>query len=294
LISRISRRLISDNFEYKLILGQVEIIAYTFIRAKKNVSRNRQTVKHQTNDQLQYPQATHHHLDGDKMADQEPFYLFKELRLNLEPACLDSVVTVRLPPHGQLSKTSQRRVKPSELPPAEDEGAFAEKYLASSSSIYFRRNQKYPRSFLWRVLDDGKTLSIQSVDLSKSTKSTAGASLILRLAFTNTIRPAGVVLSDSKEHEHFNVFVLTSSDGLYTFTLRPEFFTRASAIEANVSFWCKIFLPSSFSFRYPHRLVAINPLELLISLHDGGVLKLSRKQEDDGMISVLLESEVYG
>ncbi|KAH0562114.1 hypothetical protein GP486_003190 [Trichoglossum hirsutum] len=216
------------------------------------------------------------------MADQEPFYLFKELRLSLEPACPDSIVTIRLPPHGQPSKTSQRRVKPSELLPAEDEGAFAKKHLASSSSIYFRRNQKYPRSFLWRVLEDGKTLSIQSVDLSKSAKSTAEASIILRLAFPNAIRPAGVVLSDSKEHEHSNVFVLTSSDGLYTFTLRPEFFTRASSIEANVSFWCKVFLPSSFSFRYPHRLAALNPRELLISLHDGGVLKLSRRQEDDG------------
>jgi nuclear pore complex protein Nup160 len=226
------------------------------------------------------------------MADQEPFYLFKELRLSLELACPDSVITIRLPPHGQPSKTSQRRVKPSELLPAEDEGAFAEKYLASSSSIYFRCNQKYPRSFLWRVLNDGKTLSIQSADLSKSTKSTAEASLILRLAFADTIKPAGVVLSDSKEHEHFNLFVLTSSNGLYTFTLRPEFFTRASAIEGNVSFWCKTFLPSSFSFRYPHRLAALNPRELLISLHDGGVLKLSRKQEDDGMISALWEFEI--
>ncbi|KAH0544074.1 hypothetical protein FGG08_001692 [Glutinoglossum americanum] len=216
------------------------------------------------------------------MADQAPFYLFKELRLNLEPAYPDSIITVRLPPIGQPSRASQRRVKPSELSPAEDEGAFAKKCLATSSSIYFRRNKKYPRSFLWRVLDEGKTLSIQSVDLSKSTKPTVDASLILRLVFPNAIRPAGVVLSDSKEHEYFNVFALTSSNDLYTFTLRPEFFTRASAIDGDVSFWYKTFLPSSFSFRYPHRLAALSPRELLISLHDGGLLRLSRKQEDDG------------
>jgi hypothetical protein len=228
------------------------------------------------------------------MADQAPFYLFKELRLNLEPAYPDSIITIRLPPRGQSSRTSQRRVKPSELSPAEDEGAFAKKYLATSSSIYFRHNQKYPRSFLWRVLDEGQTLSIQSVDLSKSAKSTADASLILRLAFPNAIKPAGVVLSDSEDHEHFNVFVLTSSNDLYTFTLRPEFFTRASAIEGNISIWYKTFLPSSFSFRYPHRLAALSPQELLISLHDGGLLRLSRKQEDDGMTLARRKFEIDG
>ena len=221
------------------------------------------------------------------MADQAPFYLFKELRLSAEPAYPDSIITIRLPPRGQPSRPSQRRVKPSELPSAEDEGAFARKYLATSSSIYFRRNQKYPRSFLWRVLDEGKTLSIQSVDLNKSNKSAVDASLILRLVFPNNIRPSGVVLSDSKEHEYFNVFVLTSSNDLYTFTLRPEYFTRASAVEGDISFWYKTFSPSSFSFRYPYRLAALSPKELLISLHDGGLLKLSRKHEDDGMISKL-------
>jgi nuclear pore complex protein Nup160 len=221
------------------------------------------------------------------MADIAPFYLFKELRLSLEPAYPDSVITLRLPHAGQLSRTSQRRIKPSELPSAEDEGAFAKKYLATSSSIYFRRNQKHPRSFLWRVLDDGKTLSIQSVDLSKSSKPMLDAPLILRLIFPNAIRPAGVVLSDSEAHEHLNVFVLASTNDLYTFTLRPDYFIRASAIEGNVSFWCKTFLPSSFSFRYPHRLAALSPQELLVSLHDGGLLKLSRRQDDDGMLAVL-------
>ncbi|KAI9846098.1 MAG: hypothetical protein M1837_004354 [Sclerophora amabilis] len=219
------------------------------------------------------------------MPERPPFYAFKETRLSLEPSYLGSTIAIRLPAHGvanESARTPQRRLLFSDANPADDEAAFAKSNLASSGSIYSRKTKKYPRSFLWRVLEDGKVLSIQCVDLSKSSDPDREGALTLRLIFPIAIRPGGISFSDSEDYEPVSVFVLTTSNDLYTLTLRPDFFHKASATERNVVDWCKTYLSSSFSFRYPHRLVARSPSELLISLHDGGLLRLTKKLEDDG------------
>jgi nuclear pore complex protein Nup160 len=224
-------------------------------------------------------------LDWDKMADTAPPYLYKETRLNVESAIPGSTVVIRLPNYGASkwsSRTAQTRL-PTEIPLAEDESAFKQRHLASAASLFSRQYHKFPRSFLWRVLEDRKVLSIQAADLCKQDK-IPDAHLTLRLTFPSPIRPSCIALSDCKEHDTFSVFSLTESNHLYTLTLRPEFFRRRSTTEENVRDWCKIYLSSAFGFKHPHRLVALGNEELVVSLHDGGLLRLNRVPGEDSSV----------
>ncbi|KAF4632411.1 hypothetical protein G7Y89_g5712 [Cudoniella acicularis] len=218
------------------------------------------------------------------MESRSPFYAYKETRLDLDSSAPDSTIAIRLPAHGAsswASRATQKRSQTLELPIAEDEDTFRQRHLATAASVYHRVHQKSPRSFLWRVLEDGKVLSIRAIDLSRQSKS-ADANLTLRLYFPTPIVPCGIALSDSEEHDVLSAFVLTESHHLYTLTLRPDFFRKTTSTEENIGDWCKSYLSSAFSFKRTHRLVALTADELLISLTDGGLLKLSRKSGGDG------------
>jgi nuclear pore complex protein Nup160 len=214
------------------------------------------------------------------MAGMGPFNAYKEARLDLDPAIQGSTVAIRLPSHG-ASRATQKRSHLVDVPIAEDEGTFRQKYLATAASIYHRAHHKSPRSFLWRVLEEGKVLSIRAVDVYRQLN-TADANLTLRLEFPSPIRPACIALSDSKEHDVLSVFVLTESKYLYTLSLRPDYFRKSSSTENNVGDWCKSYLSSQFVFKTPHRLAALTADELLISQIDGQLLKLERKSGGDG------------
>ena len=220
------------------------------------------------------------------MASNSTLALFKETRIDLEPTSPESTIHIQIPPHGQSHRGSwltQQRRPEGPIGAPEDEDAFARRHIATSSSVYFRRNKNYPRSFLWRVLEDHKILELRSIDLTKSEHDRHEATLTLRLAFASPIKNGGVVLSDWEEHDALTVFVLTKRNELYTLTLRPDAFCRAAATEGNVQDWCKSFVPASFSISKPHRLIACGPQDLWISLHDGRLLRLTRKTGDDGI-----------
>ena len=218
------------------------------------------------------------------MANTPTLALFKETRIDLEPTSPGSTIHIQIPAHGQSHRASwltQRRPQ-GNLGAPEDEDAFARRHLATSGTVYFRQNKNYPRSFLWRVLEDQQILELRSVDVTKSEHDRHEATLTLRLAFANPIRAGGVVLTDREDHDALSIFVLTKRNELYTLTLRPDAFCRAEATEGNVQDWCKSFVPASFSLSKPHRLLACGPLDLWISLHDGRLLRLTRKAGDDG------------
>ena len=228
------------------------------------------------------------------MGDQPPFYPYKETRLSVNPTHPAAANTIRLPSHtlgNHNSRASSRRAQGNDTNVTDDETLFAKRHLATSASVYHRHSKKHPRSFLWRVLEDGKVLSIRCVDVRRSSNTAPDPSLTLRLLFPNPIRPAGVALADSDHHNSVDVFVVTTSNDLYTLSLKANFFHTPSSAEASVEKWCKIFLPSSFSFRYPHRIVARNPQELLVSLHDGGLLRLTRNAEDDGKTPAVIQDD---
>lgn len=217
------------------------------------------------------------------MEAPSPFYAYKETRLDLEPATQGSTIAIRLPSYGAStipSRTTQKRSQISEIPIAEDEVTFRRSHLATAASIYHRTHHKSPRSFLWRVLEDGKVLSVRAVDVSRPSNS-ADANLTLRLTFASPIIPGCIALSDSKDHDILSIFVLTESKHLYTLTLRPDYFRRPSSTEDNVDDWCKSWV-SNASFKIPHRLAALTADQLLISTQDGSLMQLDRNSGGDG------------
>ena len=133
------------------------------------------------------------------------------------------------------------------------------------------------------MLENGKVLSIQPVDVSKPNKKAPDANLTLRLTFPSPIAPSCIAFSDPAGHDFLSVHVLTQSNHLYTLNLRPDLFRKTSSTDGTTGDWCKSYLSSAFSFKHPHRLVALNAEELLVSLIDGGLLRLSRKAGGDGM-----------
>ncbi|KAL2067168.1 hypothetical protein VTL71DRAFT_1592 [Oculimacula yallundae] len=218
------------------------------------------------------------------MQNFNPIYSYKETQLDLDSTTQGCTVAIRLPVHGAStypSRATQKRPHIAEIPVAEDENAFRARYLASEASIYHRVHHQSPRSFLWRILEDGKVLSIQSVDVSKPS-TVADANITLRLTLPSAIKPGCIALSDSKEHDVLSVFILVESKQLYTLTLRPDHFRRAASTEDNVGDWCKLYTSAAFSLKAPHRLVALSADELLISTVDGALLRLERNSGGDG------------
>lgn len=214
-----------------------------------------------------------------------PFYAYKETRLDLDATVQNSTVVIRLP-GANASRGGQKRSHIAEIPIAEDENAFRQRHLATASSIYHRKHHKSARSFLWRVLEDGKVLSIRVVDISRQS-ATADANLTLRLLFPSAIKPGCIAFSDSKDHDVLSAFVITESKDLFTLTLRPEFFRKSANTEDNASDWCKSYSCSTFGFKHPHRLVVLGSDELLVSLSDGGLIKFDRHSGADGKLSPL-------
>jgi nuclear pore complex protein Nup160 len=214
-----------------------------------------------------------------------PFRALKETRLNLDPATQNSTVVIRLPTLGAStwSKPIQKRHQVIETPVADDAEAFRHRQLATASSIYHRQFYKSPRSFLWRVLEGGKVLSIRAVDISRPT-SAADANITLRLVFFDSaIRSGCVAFADSDQHDILSAFVLLENNNFYTLTLRPDFFRKAASTEDNVGDWCKVIIPTAYSTKQiPHRLAALSADEVLIANYDGGLCRLVKSSGSDG------------
>ncbi|CAK7212136.1 hypothetical protein SBRCBS47491_001370 [Sporothrix bragantina] len=168
----------------------------------------------------------------------------------------------------------------------EEERFFRAKSLASESGIFHRRHHDAPRSFLWRVLEGGHVLSIRAVDVAKhqndasastATPSSADAPLTLYLHFAKPVRPGCIALTDPPKHDALAVFVLDESFYLHHLQLRPDVFRkRAFANEADLGEAWQPYLSATFNFKQPRRLVAVSASELVVALHDGGLINFRR------------------
>lgn len=216
-------------------------------------------------------------------------YLFKETRLNLEPPSSASVITIRVP----SSSGGRGRSKSNHDSSIEDETTFRLKNLANSASIYRRQWHDSPRSFLWRILEDGTLLSVRVVDVCKKDK-VADTSLIFNFHFSTPIQPGCVTFSDPEEHDALCINVLDQSTQLYTFTLRPDHFRKRAAVDAGLPDICKVQSPAGLSFKSPHRMVAVSAHTLLVTVNDGGMIRFDRHRADDGMFLPILPRRFPG
>lgn len=213
------------------------------------------------------------------MDSGETQYLFKETRLNIEPPASAKVITINVPSKSRRADRQAKNATP------EDETTFRKKNLAVAASVYHRRWHDTPRSFLWRVLDDGALLSIRSVDVCKKEK-TDDATLVLNFHFAEPIQPGCVALSDPEEHDALCIHVLDQSRQLYTFTVRPDLFRKRAAVDAGLSEIAKIQSPAGLISKHPHRLVAVNAHTLLVTVNDGGIIRFDKPKTDDGQFSL--------
>lgn len=165
-----------------------------------------------------------------------------------------------------------------------DEESYARKYLATEGSVFFRSQHRSPRSFLWRVLEDRKVLELQAVDIVKDIGNGDGDSwLTYRLSFKEGILPGGVAFADPVDTDALECFVLTESKELYTITLKRSLLIRANVpagFDANTC--VKKYTSSFLSVNQPYRFTATSNLELLVSLSDGGMVRLERKAHENG------------
>ncbi|KAI1365021.1 nucleoporin Nup120/160-domain-containing protein [Xylaria arbuscula] len=210
------------------------------------------------------------------MATRDPPAFFEETRLNFEPSSSTYVVDVNLPSTVNSSK-SRRQTNGSIRANGGDSALHAQNY-ATASSVYHRKHHPYPKSFLWRVLQDNSVLSLRVVDVCRPDRAT-DANLILNFHFPHAIRPSCIALSDPPDHDALTVFVLDEAGQLYTLLLRPDSFRKRSFIESGLGDACKIFTVNALqNFKTPYRLIAINPNQLMVALTDGGHIRLDRSK----------------
>ncbi|KAI9661523.1 MAG: hypothetical protein M1831_003045 [Alyxoria varia] len=216
--------------------------------------------------------------------------LYQETRVNLDPASPDHLVDILLPAHGSSSFSSRASPKRRRVQTVfdSDETAFTQHNLASESSVHYRPTTKgdapapWPRSVLWRVLENGTLLELQGVDLYEESSETEGELLTLRFTFPSPICVGCVAISEIHRNGPSGgviVFALTQQGELFELTLKNEAFVRTRFLETESTGntrWCRTFAPSGLNFRSPHRLFAASDAELWISLTDGSLARLSR------------------
>lgn len=214
-------------------------------------------------------------------------YAYRETRVDADSTNYQATtVSIRLPSvvSSSFSGVKQPRSIVAITQNAEDEKSFRQKHLATYSSVYHRRYHKSPQSFLWRVVEDLKVLSIRVVDLSIPKDVVDSYIYTLRFTFPHPISPTCIAFSDSKERDLLSVFVLTDSKQIWTLSLRPDFFSKSSSMDENLMDWCNVYSPRSLGIKTPYRLVALNEDELIISFHDGALARLERNGETIGII----------
>jgi hypothetical protein len=208
--------------------------------------------------------------------------LYKEARLNLEPAFPGSTIAFTLPASSLStfgSRTTSKRSVVYEQYADQDQDAFTRRHLASDGSLFFRMRHAYPRSFLWRVLDNRKMLEIQSVDLDHSASDGFEANLTLLFQFPSPVRPFCVAFAEPVDRDALTVYAITTSNDLYVLTIHRDFFANPAASEQDIEGWCKRSEPTLFSGRIPYRLVTVDVDELLVALDDGAICRMHWDKE---------------
>ncbi|KAK3488699.1 nucleoporin Nup120/160-domain-containing protein [Neurospora hispaniola] len=206
--------------------------------------------------------------------------LYKETRLNLEPSTSSSIVQIRVGSHNQSSFSRSTTASARAINAADDEKAYRTRNIATASSVYYRKHHASPRAFHWRVLENDTVLSIRAADVCKPNPhqqhNDTDAPLVLNLRFPSPIRTSCIGFSDPEAHDALCVHVVDQFNQLHTITLRPDHFRKRPATDGGLGEFCKSYSPPGFGFKQPHRLVAVNHEQLIVTMHDGGILRFDR------------------
>ncbi|KAK4560553.1 hypothetical protein LTR86_005750 [Recurvomyces mirabilis] len=210
----------------------------------------------------------------------------REVRLTPKPASPSHILHIdTTSPRQSLLRAGSKRTF-DHISSSHDEDTYARKHLATEGSLFFRSTTRSPRNILWRLLDDRKVLEIQGVDLVKDQEhKNADTWLTFRVEFKHEVLEKGVQFADAEETDALVGFVLTAGKELITLTLKRDLLTRPSVPTDFDSSTCVQKYTSSFlTARQPYRFHAVSSLELLVSLADGGLIRLERKGNESGSL----------
>ncbi|KAK1773298.1 nucleoporin Nup120/160-domain-containing protein [Copromyces sp. CBS 386.78] len=222
--------------------------------------------------------------------------LYKETRLNLEPSTSSSIVQIRVGSHTQSSFSRSTTASARAINAADDEKAYRIRNIATASSVYYRKHHASPRGFHWRVLENDTVLSIRTADVCKPNHcqhNDTDAPLVLNLRFPSPIRTSCIGFSDPEAHDALCVHVVDQSNQLHTITLRPDHFRKRLATDGGLGELCKSYSSSGFGFKQPHRLVVVNHEQLLVTMHDGGIIRFDRNSRPNGANGNLWKETIY-
>jgi hypothetical protein len=208
--------------------------------------------------------------------------LYRETRLNLDPAHAKSTISLTLPNSSSSRQQSTRQVLPATAAaPSLDETAFAQQHLASTASVYFRSAAAFPRCILWRVLHDARVLELAAVDLTQDLRNRDEAQLTLQIRFPAAIRPFGVAFAEPADRDALCVFVVAGNGReVYTLTLGRSAWVKENALDGDE--WWRVFRPNTLLTRTVYRIAAVDARTLVASVDNGGLVRLERKAGESG------------
>src|SRR2546423_3694544 len=173
--------------------------------------------------------------------------LYQATPFHTKPVTPSSLISHEIPSHDGTYRRSKFSISSKSSGDrtrlARDEKSFGNQYLATQSSIYFRRSKTYPRSFLWKVVNNDKVLDITCADLARSEHDLKEAYLTLSLEFQEPIISGGVALADADNADLLWIFVITSSRELHTLSLPTEVFRNNKVITGDVRPQCRTVVP---------------------------------------------------
>ena len=135
--------------------------------------------------------------------------LHQETRLSCAPVSPSQVLHISTTPESKSLNIGAGRKRGFDEISGLDEESYARKHLATEASVFFRRKERAPRNFLWRVLEERKVLEIQSIDPVHNKKQGRSESwLTFRLQLPAAIARNAVAFADPDETDALEVFVL--------------------------------------------------------------------------------------
>ena len=208
-------------------------------------------------------------------------HLFKELRTDTScPA--GSLVQIHISEPSTFSvRQRQTRHVPRSSHAFDSPDTFSKHYGATSASVFHSSSSRFPRSFLWRIVQDQKVLEVRAVDLSSDVDESRDVCYTIQLHIDSQLRHGAISLAEDDDASVIYIFALAKSNEIYTIALPKAFFSSLKASEEDVSRWCSVIQPAPFSISAPHSLHAANPSELIVTLCDGRLLLLTRKSAND-------------
>lgn len=205
--------------------------------------------------------------------------LYTETAFQVVPATPASVVPLRIPrKNGSYDKSKFSKEPTDKRTSTKDEQTYISQVLAAQSSIYFRECKSYPRSFYWRVVNNGKVLEVQCADLARSESDLKEAYVTHRFEFQDPIASHGVNFADLENGNEIHAFINSTKNEVFNLCIPTNAFRDSQILKTeNISQWCQSVDSSTLGIDTVHRIYASSPLVIFISFASGRIQRLRRR-----------------